>query len=101
MHDESADLGVVVRLERAQNAVLLHRQMFEWVAFAAKNIMIKKGLPGGPLGQRALSDGDHAEEKAGVGGIRSGGERIPPVVDEPVERGQGFDLMPPEFGDVE
>ncbi len=95
MHDDGADPGVIVRLERTQHAMLFGGKMRERMTVVAKHVVVEERLPGLPLSGRPLGDGDHAEQQAGIGRIRAGLKGIPPIIDQPVEGCRGFDLMPP------
>ncbi len=71
--------------------------MCQRVTVGAKHVVIEERLPGLPFRRRPLGNGDHAQQQAGVGSIGALAEGVPPVVDEPVERRQRLDLVPPEL----
>jgi len=72
VHNDGADLPIVIWLERAQHPMLFSRKMRQRVTIAAKDVVIKEGLPGLPLSRRPFGDGDHAEQQSSIGRIRTG-----------------------------
>src|SRR3569833_248890 len=71
------------------------------MAVASEDVMVEERLPRLALDGRPLRDRDYREQEAGVGCVRTDAEGVPPVIDQAVERGRRFDLVPPQLGQVE
>ncbi len=76
-------------------------KMGQRMAVGAKHEMIEERLPGLALRRRPLGNRNQAQEQGGVGGVGPVAERVPPVIDEPIERADRLHLMPPQLRQIE
>ena len=49
LHDLSPQTAIIMRVKRAENAMLVFAHMGEWVAVRSEDIMVEEGSPGRPL----------------------------------------------------